>query len=124
VVARGAHAPGSHRPEPGNLPTRVWPRARLRGYTSGQPFNAPSITLDEARLSSGEAFINGQHDPTSRPKPIARAYVDVTPAAQPQMDFLATFDEGTPWGPFTDFAGSPKNQPWSPARAFFRASTG
>ena len=37
--------------------------------TSGQPFNAPSITLDEARLSSGEVFINGQHDPANRPKP-------------------------------------------------------
>jgi hypothetical protein len=69
--------------------------------TSGQPFNAPSITLDEARLSSGEVFINGQHDPASRPKPVARAYVDVTPAPQPQMDFLATFDDGMPWGPFT-----------------------
>ena len=69
--------------------------------TSGQPFNSPSLTLDEARLSSGEVFINGQHDPMSRPKPVARAYVDVTPAAKPQMDFLATFDAGAPWGPFT-----------------------
>jgi hypothetical protein len=69
--------------------------------TSGMPFNAPSLTLDEARLSSGEVFVNGQHDPTSRPKPIARAYVDVTPAAQPKMDFLATFDDGAPWAPFT-----------------------
>jgi len=70
--------------------------------TSQQPFNAPSLTLDEARLpSSGEVFINGQHAPTNRPKPVARAYVDVTPQAQPQMDFLATFDEGAPWGPFT-----------------------
>src|SRR4029078_7450550 len=41
--------------------------------TSGLPFNAPSITLDEARLSSGEVFINGQHDPNSRPKPSPRA---------------------------------------------------
>jgi hypothetical protein len=75
-------------------------------HTSGQPFNAPSITLDEARLSSGEVFINGQHDPTSRPKPIARAYVDVTPEAQPTMDFLATFDDGTAWGPFTKWQDS------------------
>ena len=69
--------------------------------TSGQPFNAPSITLDEARLSSGEVFVNGQHAPANRPKPIARAYVDVTASAQPKMDFLATFDDGAPWGPFT-----------------------
>jgi len=69
--------------------------------TSMQPFNAPSITLDEARLSSGEVFINGQHEPTNRPRPIARAYVDVTPEAQPKMDFLATFDPGAEWEPFT-----------------------
>jgi hypothetical protein len=69
--------------------------------TSMMPFNSPSITLDEARLSSGEVFINGQHDPMSRPKPIARAYVDVTPAPQPTMDFLATFDDGAAWAPFT-----------------------
>jgi hypothetical protein len=68
--------------------------------TSGQPFNAPSLTLDEARLSSGEVFINGQHDAQSRPKPIARAYVDVTPEPQPKMDFLATFDDGAAWEPF------------------------
>jgi hypothetical protein len=69
--------------------------------TSKQPFNSPSITLDEARLSSGEVFVNGQHAPTNRPKPVARAYVDVTPEPQPKMDFLATFDEGAPWEPFT-----------------------
>lgn len=69
--------------------------------TSRQPFNAPSITLDQARLSSGEVFINGQHDTANRPKPVARAYVDVTPEAHPKMDFLATFDEGAAWEPFT-----------------------
>ena len=73
--------------------------------TSMQPFNEPSLTLDEARLSSGEVFINGQHDPSNRPKPIARAYVDVTPAARPQMDFLATFDDGAAWEPFTKWTG-------------------
>ena len=69
--------------------------------TSMQPFNQPSITLDEARLSSGEVFINGQHDPASRPRPVARAYVDVAPQPQPAMDFLATFDDGAVWEPFT-----------------------
>jgi len=69
--------------------------------TSMQPFNEPSITLDEARLSSGEVFINGQHQATNRPKPVARAYVDVTPEAAPKMDFLATFDAGAEWQPFT-----------------------
>ncbi len=69
--------------------------------TSMMPFNQPSLTLEEARLSSGEVFINGQHDPMNRPKPVARAYVDVTPDAQPKMDFLATFDPGAVWEPFT-----------------------
>ncbi|HEV8549563.1 MAG TPA: hypothetical protein VGQ57_11060 [Polyangiaceae bacterium] len=69
--------------------------------TSGMPFNEPSITLDEARLSSGEVFINGQHDPMNRPKPVARSYVDVTPDPKPSMDFLATFDDGDAWEPFT-----------------------
>ncbi|HEX7452900.1 MAG TPA: hypothetical protein VF294_11470, partial [Polyangiaceae bacterium] len=69
--------------------------------TSMMPFNQPSLTLDEARLSSGEVFINGQHDPANRPKPVARAYVDLTPEAPPKMDFLATFDQGADWEPFT-----------------------
>jgi hypothetical protein len=72
--------------------------------TSMEPFNAPSITLDEARLSSGEVFINGQHDGKNRPKPLARAYVDVTPEPKPEgFDFLETFDEGTEWEPFTKY---------------------
>ena len=69
--------------------------------TSGMAFNEPSLTVDEARLSSGEVFINGQHEPTNRPKPIARAYVTVTPEARPTMDFLETFDVGGTWAPFT-----------------------
>lgn len=82
--------------------------------TSMEPFNQPSLTLDEARLSSGEVFINGQHDPMNRPKPIARAYVDVKPEAKPKMDFLATFDEGAEWEPF---------QKWQDNNAFiFRNS--
>src|SRR5688572_943418 len=68
--------------------------------TSGEPFNYPSITLDEARLSSGEVFVNGQHDPENRPKPVARSYVDVTPEAHPEMDFLETFDVDGEWEPF------------------------
>jgi hypothetical protein len=58
----------------------------------------PSITMDEGRLAdSGELFINGQHDPASRPKPIARSFVDVTPAPPPQMDFFESFSPATPW---------------------------
>jgi len=67
---------------------------------SHMAFNQPSITLDEARLSSGEVFINGQHAPTNRPRPIARAYVTIAPEAHPTMDFLETFDVGGTWAPF------------------------
>lgn len=69
---------------------------------SGNPVNHASITLDEARLpGSGEVFVNGQHDPASRPRPIARAYVSVTPEADPTMDFFEGFDVGGSWQPFT-----------------------
>jgi hypothetical protein len=62
----------------------------------------PSITLDEARLESGEVFVNGQHDPNNRPKPIARAFVDVTPEAKPDMDWYEDFGASTTWAPFTE----------------------
>ena len=71
-----------------------------------QPFNAPSITLDEARLSSGEVFINGQHDPANRPKPIARAYVDVTPAAAAaRWTSSRPSTRAPPGSPFTKWHG-------------------
>jgi hypothetical protein len=55
--------------------------------------NAPSLTLDEARLASGEVFINGQHAETNRPRAIARAFVDVTPEPLPTMDWYRSFSE-------------------------------
>jgi len=55
----------------------------------------PTFTLDEARLTSGEVFINGQYDPANRPKPIARGYVTVEPAPQPEMDWFESFDDST-----------------------------
>ena len=85
--------------------------------TSMEAFNQPSLTLDEARLSSGEVFINGQHDPQSRPKPVARAYVDVKPEAASKMDFLATFDDGAAWKPFTKWQDNNafifRNEDWA-----------
>ena len=42
---------------------------------------------------TGEVFINGQHDPGNRPRPIARSFVDVTPEERPAMDFETTFDD-------------------------------
>lgn len=63
----------------------------------------PSITLDQARLESGEAYVNGQHDPANRPKPIARAFVDVSPEPAPEMDWYESFDVGGNWAEFDQF---------------------
>jgi hypothetical protein len=65
------------------------------------PGNHGTVTLDEARLSSGEVFVNGQFPSTNRPKPIARAYVTVSPGARPTMTWQQTFDPGTELEPFT-----------------------
>jgi hypothetical protein len=75
-------------------------------HADADSFNYPSLTLDEARLPSGEVFINGQHDPMSRPKPVARAFVDVTPEAHPKMDWFEGFDEGVVFGPFKIDSGN------------------
>lgn len=64
------------------------------------PANRPTITLDEARLSSGEVFVNGQFTTTNRPRPIARALVTLGPAAEETMGWLQTFDPGAPFGAF------------------------
>jgi hypothetical protein len=70
----------------------------------------PSITLDEARLpASGEVFINGQHDRANRPKPIARAFADVTPQAPPQMDFYESFSPASSWDPPPEVATDTNN---------------
>jgi hypothetical protein len=81
------------------------------GYIShdavaGDPDNGgyyPSITLDDAKLETGEVFINGQHEPENRPKPIARAFVDVTPEAPPTMDWFDGFDQKQEWKSFDDY---------------------
>jgi hypothetical protein len=55
--------------------------------------NAGYIALDEARnVETGEVFINGQFDPSNRPRAIARVYVDASPAIEPPMDFFEGFD--------------------------------
>lgn len=61
----------------------------------------PSITLDQARWSTGEVFVNGQHDNSNQPRAVARAYVDVAPQSLPRMDWSATFDPGASWEPLT-----------------------
>jgi hypothetical protein len=60
------------------------------------------ITLDEARAASpeGALYVNGQHDPSQRPRAIARAFLrDVAPEPAPALDwswgFVATDEIGT-----------------------------
>jgi hypothetical protein len=50
-------------------------------------------TMDQMRAASstGEVFINGQMDPSNRPKAIARAFLKVAPNPHPKMDFFASF---------------------------------
>ena len=67
--------------------------------TSNQPFNQPSLTVDEARLSSGEVFINGQHDPSSRPE-ADRARLRRRDAGGPPRRWTSSrrFDDGESLG--------------------------
>lgn len=65
----------------------------LPAIGNAQPF----VTIDDLRATEphGEVFVNGQHDPGSVPKAIARSYVCVEPGPpETEWDFLATFDEG------------------------------
>jgi hypothetical protein len=75
-------------------------------HADADSFNYPSMTLDEARLSTGEVFINGQHETTNRPKPLARAFVDVKPETPPKMDWFDGFDPGATWEPFKIDSGN------------------
>ncbi|MFT3925221.1 MAG: hypothetical protein QM778_21975 [Myxococcales bacterium] len=77
----------------GYIGAKAAPAADLGGVMS-----QPTITLDQARLSSGEVFVNGQYEPSNRPKPIARGYVSVKPEPKPVMDWFQSFDPGTDLG--------------------------
>jgi hypothetical protein len=45
----------------------------------------------QGRVTNGEVFINGQSDTVvGKPKAIARAYVTLSPATRPQMDWMST----------------------------------
>lgn len=66
--------------------------ASLPALGNAQPF----VTIEDVRAAApqGEVFVNGQHDPASAPKAVARSYVCVEPGpAETGWDFLATFDE-------------------------------
>lgn len=53
----------------------------------------PFISLARAQEESetGEVWVNGQHEDTGTPVPLARSFVTLEPQAAPQMDFYADF---------------------------------
>ncbi len=96
----------------------------FQGLLSPQHIDASAthqafMTLDELRAASptGEVFINGQHDPTSKPKAIARSFISVAPQPIPAgtWDWYQDFEDGagsgteggvgTGFGPVTEVPG-------------------
>ena len=66
---------------------------------AGMGTTAPTVTLDDARdPSTGEVFVNGQHEAANRPRAIARTYVTAEPEPAPDMDWFMAFDQ--PLSPF------------------------
>jgi hypothetical protein len=60
--------------------------AGARGY--------PTDTLAALRRpETGEVYLNAQHDPESRPSPIARSFVSVTPRPLAPMAFASSFSD-------------------------------
>lgn len=55
--------------------------------------NDPVFTLSDLQSKSptGEVFLNGHYDPSLKPKPIARAAIDLSPEVRPAMDFASDF---------------------------------
>jgi hypothetical protein len=65
----------------------------------------PWLTFDEARAASpeGALYVNAQHDPASRPRAIARAFLrDVSPLPAPELDWSWGFSASDDIGTFTD----------------------
>ncbi|HYJ08811.1 MAG TPA: hypothetical protein VEX18_07370 [Polyangiaceae bacterium] len=63
------------------------------------------VTLDEARAASPDAalYVNGQHDPTSRPRAIARAFLsDIAPQPPPDLDWHWGFSADDDIGTFSE----------------------
>ncbi len=86
----------------------------FQGFLSPQHIDTTAthqafLTLDDLRAASptGEVFVNGQHDPTSKPRAIARSFVTVAP--QPidpsAWDWYEDFGVGSTFGPVTAVPG-------------------
>lgn len=85
----------------------IGPSSRPAGKEDGIDYPV-FVTLDEAIAASptGEVFLNGHHDKANKPRPMARSFLNVSPAPKPEMDWFTGFgaDELLP-----DFA----NLSWS-----------
>ena len=60
----------------------------------------PFLTIDDVRAASttGEVFVNGQHEASNTPRPIARSFIKIAPGPRPDLDWFAGFgsDETIP----------------------------
>jgi hypothetical protein len=82
------------------LPGILAPESRpayTNGFGNPEP---PWLSLDDAKAlsSTGEVYVNGQFDEKSKPRPIARSFVKVKPAAAPDLDWFEGFDTQDAFG--------------------------
>jgi hypothetical protein len=63
----------------------------------------PWLTLDDVRKASatGEVYVNGQHDTTASPRPIARSFVKISPGPKPDLDWFTSFGDTVALTPAT-----------------------
>jgi hypothetical protein len=87
-----------------NLPGLLAPISQPAGMNDfGSPLPEWLSLEDAQKLSpSGELYINGQYDQANQPRPIARSFVKVKPAAAPDLDWFQGFDTPDSVGTFTD----------------------
>jgi hypothetical protein len=63
----------------------------------------------QGAAANHEVFMNGQGDASSSPKPIARSFVEVTPADHPKMDWMSHFETPETFKDTTPTQCSPEN---------------
>jgi len=77
------------------------------------PQSAPALSdanypawssIEDARKASatGEVYINGQGPAASKPKPLARSFIEVSPVAPPKLDWFMGFGPSDSLGTFAD----------------------
>ncbi len=90
---------------PSNVPGLLAPESRDSYTAENGKFDYPAwLTLDEVRDLSdiGEVYINGQHEADSRPIPVARSFVRVSPGPKPDLDWFMGFGEDESLGTLED----------------------